>query len=158
VALVVSYYPTAQIAVSSATAAAVNSSWTVLSGAPFGRLVSSFAVVRSGAQVAFDLRVAGFAEGAGAFGQGVTVHFRPILTGLNVQSFSVFGNSAWKFPYTTTADQKVLAFQGVASLAPGNYSVELQGAILAAGASSSRFLINTNGWLTLLVSEGELRR
>lgn len=121
--------------------------WVVMSVAPFGRVVSSFALVGSGANVRFDAHEQGYADTSPALTLAFTLFWRCVVTGNGVSSLVVPSNSAWLARFLTI-DRMQRSFTAQVSLGPGNYSVELQGS-LNGFAASSRYVIGAADYFVM---------
>lgn len=159
VSVVISLYPTA---ITCYGAQATIPAWIVMSQAAFGRLVGSFSLVRSGAQVMFTLGLTGFAQTANLVASFTNVgpfFFRGVVQPGSISIPSNAANftadSAWQFTPSFTQTRVNLTFQSVTSLGPGNYSVELQHRGVAT-ATSSIWVMGTPDWLVLTAREGDL--
>lgn len=156
VSLVISHYPTATTCIGWQVAAPA---WTVMSQAAFGRLVGSFSLQRSGAQVMLNLGLTGYVSitSQQAFITGPLAFFRGVIQPGSISVPSGRTNftteSAWKFCSNVGFVHQNLNFQTVCSLGPGNFSIELQ----HRGASTSTgsvFAMDFNDWLVLTAREG----
>jgi hypothetical protein len=155
VTTVVSLYPSGTLNVSSAQALAFGShgNWVVCSVAGMGRVVGSFSLVASGAQVAMHLTGTGFFAGVYGGGSG-KLRWRCVLTNdVGVNSIVIPSNSAWSTFYNTIQAHQTIAYQAVASLGPGNYSCELQAGIVGVCAATSVFNLNNDDHLVLTALE-----
>ncbi len=155
VTLVYSFYPAA-FTVSSATGVSQGADgvWTVASAAPFGRVVSSFQLVGSGAQAVFDVTGRGYFEGSFGGGNGA-IYTRLIVRRTGVTSLVVPSNSAWVAFYNAIGSDQGFSWQAVASLGPGLYSAELQMRAMQVSATS-RFIMGPGDSLVATVMEASL--
>lgn len=153
VTTVLSLYPVGAMVVSSAQGLTfADGNWVVCSVSGMGRCVGSFALVASGAQAHMQVTGTGFF--AGTFGNGAgKVRWRCVVQGTGVSSLVVPSNSAWITFYNTMQAHQTFAYQTVASLGPGLYSLELQAGILGVCAATSVFTLNNDDSLTLIVHE-----
>lgn len=154
--VVISHYPTTTTCIGFTTALA----FTVMSQAPFGRLVSSFSLVRSGAQVLLDLKGYAYLQtGVISLQNNTELFFRAVIQPGSISVPSNKANtvldSGWLVSPFGTMVHVPLGFTAVTSLGPGNFSIELQaGGIATTGGSV--FAMNTNDWLVLTAREGDL--
>lgn len=155
---VISLAPATNMPVSSATAAATGGTWTVLSCSPYGRWVGSFSLVGSGAHVALSLRSSAFLQGTAGFASATAgaLRLRGIAARTGASSVNVTGNSAWSFAFTDIFNRHSLAFETVASLGPGNYTLELQGRVADNTAATSVAIFGTGDPTTLVAYEVSL--
>lgn len=157
--IVLSVYPSATATITGTTG--IIGPWTVMSTAPFGRLVGNFSVTGSGTNVLFNLATQYGIEGAG---QAFTtngfnrVYYRGVIQAGSISipsgAINTTNESGWRTSDSMVAVQLRLNTMAVVSLGIGAFTVEMQSRCSFNSTNgSSRWQMATGDWLLLTATQ-----